>query len=439
MSSVSPGHMRIPPPEELEVRQIEPRTHTSPLHGDFLPDDQGVLVSTDPAVLTQEMAEGRVSAFRQAGPREHLAFDPTTATIGVVTCGGLCPGLNDVIRAVTRTALRRYGVKRVVGFRFGYSGLVPGQGHPPVELTLNDVSVVHRRGGSVLGVSRGEQEPRAMVEGLLAEGVTTLIAVGGDGTLRGVHALCEEIERQGAPLTVVGVPKTIDNDVGYVQRSFGLDTAVSVANEALTVASTEARSAWNGVGLVRLMGRDSGFITALASLASGVVDFCLIPEETFSIEGEGGVLDELAERLERNHAAVIAVAEGAGKELLGVAGVDHSGNEIPHDIGLHLRDRIKQELPERGIQVDVKYIDPSYTVRGVPATANDSIFCARLGQQAVHAAMAGFTDVVVGYWSEHFTLVPTSLATAERQRVSLDSSLWRSVRQLTGQRLKTKS
>lgn len=425
----------IPNPSELDVDRIGPIDTPSPLSGAFLPDDLSVVVATDPKEIQAELAAGRIAAFRQAGPRERLAFDPATTTVGIVTCGGLCPGLNDVIRAVTRTALRRYGVKRVLGFRFGYAGLVSDEGHPPVELQLDDVAVIHRRGGSVLGVSRGHQEPSAMVDGLLLHEVDTLIAIGGDGTLRGVHALCEEIQRRGARITVVGVPKTIDNDVGWVQRSFGLDTAVAVASEALNVASTEARSAWNGIGLVRLMGRDSGFITALASLASGVVDFCLIPEAPFAINGPDGLLEALEVKLARNHAAVIAVAEGAGRDLLGVASIDRSGNEVPHDIGLHLRDRIKSEMRERGIEATVKYIDPSYTVRGVPATANDSVFCARLGQHAVHAAMSGFSDIVIGHWNEHFTYVPTRVATAERQRVNLDGSIWRSVLQLTGQKL----
>ncbi len=427
--------VQIPLLSDLGVPRIGPVDTPSPLHGAFLRDDLSVVIATDPQLIAEQLAAGEIAAFRRSGPRARLAFEPASTTVGIVTCGGLCPGLNDVIRAVTRTALRRYGVKKVLGFRFGYSGLVSGDGHPPAELSLDDVAVVHRRGGSMLGVSRGQQESAAMVDGLVEHGVTTLIAIGGDGTLRGVHALCEEIARRGLRITVIGVPKTIDNDVGWVQRSFGLDTAVAVASEALTVASTEARSAWGGVGLVRLMGRESGFITAFASLASGVVDFCLIPESPFAIEGKGGLLDALEAQLRRSHAAVIAVAEGAGRDLLGVASVDRSGNEIPHDIGLHLRDRIRREMPERGISVDVKYIDPSYTVRGVAASANDSVFCARLGQHALHAAMAGFTDIVIGHWNEHFTLVPTQVATAQRQRVSLDSSLWRSVQQLTGQKL----
>ncbi|MDG2305329.1 MAG: ATP-dependent 6-phosphofructokinase [Candidatus Binatia bacterium] len=425
----------MPPAADLGVRRIDPADKPSPLHSAFLRDDLAVVIATDPEEIAAQLAGGQIAAFRQAGPREHLAFDAAHTTIGIVTCGGLCPGLNDVIRAVTRTALRRYGVKRVLGFRYGYSGLVSEWGHEPWDLSLDDVALVHRSGGSMLGVSRGHQKPDAMVDGLLKHGVDTLIAIGGDGTLRGVHELCGEIEQRDARINVVGVPKTIDNDVGWVQRSFGLDTAVAVASEALSVASTEARSAWGGVGLVRLMGRESGFITAFASLASGVVDFCLIPESPFEIEGKDGLLDALEAKLNRSHAAVIAVAEGAGRDVLGVASVDESGNEIPHDIGLHLRDRIRKEMAARGVTVDMKYIDPSYTVRGVPATANDSVFCARLGQHAVHAAMAGFTDIVIGHWNEHFTLVPTTIATAERQRVHLDSSLWRSVLQLTGQKL----
>jgi 6-phosphofructokinase 1 len=428
----------IPDASQLQVTRLGPPTHASPLVGEFLPEQRSVAVSTDPAQLAvQCQGSTPIPAFLESGQRRDLFFEPSGTTIGIVTCGGLCPGLNDVIRAVTRTALRRYRARRVLGFRYGYSGLVPGSEHPPIELTLDEVANIHLRGGSILGVSRGARDPGAMVDGLIEHGVDALIAVGGDGTLRGVHALCEEIDRRGLPISVVGVPKTIDNDIGWVQRSFGLDTAVAVARDALLVASTEARSALGGIGLVRLMGRESGFITTYASLASGVVDFCLIPEAPFAIDGPGGLLEELEERLHANGAAVIAVAEGSGADLLGTDRIDGSGNRIPHDIGLHLRDRIRAALPERGLQIDLKYIDPSYTLRGVEASANDAVFCVRLGQHAVHAAMAGFTDVVIGNWSQHFTLVPTGLATAERQRVDLDSSLWRNVQQLTGQRVGT--
>lgn len=428
----------VPDPAQLVVDRLGRPLHPSPLVGEFLPEQRSVAVSTDPAELALQCRKNEpVPAFLESGQRQDLFFDPARTTLGIVTCGGLCPGLNDVIRAVTRTALRRYGVRRVLGFRYGYSGLVSGAEHAPIELTLDEVADIHLRGGSLLGVSRGARDPGEMIDGLVEHDVDALIAVGGDGTLRGVHALCEEIDRRGLPISVVGVPKTIDNDIGWVQRSFGLDTAVAVARDALLVASTEARSAWGGIGLVRLMGRESGFITTYASLASGVVDFCLIPEAPFAIDGPGGLLEELEERLHANGAAVIAVAEGSGADLLGTDRIDGSGNRIPHDIGLHLRDRIRAALPERGLQIDLKYIDPSYTLRGVEASANDAVFCVRLGQHAVHAAMAGFTDVVIGNWSQHFTLVPTGLATAERQRVDLGSSLWRNVQQLTGQRVGT--
>ena len=239
-----PGTVKIPPADDLEVRRLGPAHVPSPLDGPFLPDERSVVVATDPEEITRQVSAGCLTTLRRAGPRARLAFDPAESTLGIVTCGGLCPGLNDVIRAVTRTALRRYGMKKVLGFRFGYSGLVARSGHPPTPLTLPDVALIHRQGGSVLGVSRGHQDPAEMVAGLVEHGVDTLVAIGGDGTLRGVHALCDEIARRGRRIAVVGVPKTIDNDVGWVQRSFGLDTAVAVASEALVVASTEARSAW---------------------------------------------------------------------------------------------------------------------------------------------------------------------------------------------------
>jgi 6-phosphofructokinase 1 len=323
----------------------------------------------------------------------------------------------------------------VLGFRFGFSGIPVANGHEPIDLTLDRVATVHRDAGSVLGVSRGKQDIVALVDGLVEHGIGALIAIGGDGTLRGVHAICDELDKRGLKLPVVAVPKTIDNDISWVQRSFGLDTAVAVARDALDVASNEARATWDGVGLVRLMGRESGFITAMATLASGVVDFCLIPEVPFAIEGRGGLLDAVERRLHERHACVIGVAEGAGHDVLGTASIDASGNPVPHDIGAHLRDTIVRELDARGIQVNIKYIDPGYMVRGTRATANDSVFCATLGQQAVHTVLAGYTDCVIGHWSQHFTLVPTELATATRQRVNPESSLWRSVLALTGQQL----
>lgn len=428
--------MTIPNRADLPVQRLGTPAFPSPLGGPWIEDDAKVAVPTDPEEILSCLANGgEIPSFVASGKRRGLLLDPTEMTLGLVTCGGLCPGLNDVIRAATRVALRRYGVRRVLGFRFGYAGIPVSGGHEPVRLTLDRVATVHREAGSLLGVSRGRQDTAAIADGLVEHGVDALIAIGGDGTLRGVHAICEEIERRGLMLPVVGVPKTIDNDISWVQRSFGLDTAVAVARDALDVASNEARAAWDGVGLVRLMGRESGFITAMATLASGVVDFCLIPEVPFAVDGPGGLLEAIEKRLRERRACVIAVAEGAGHDLLGTASVDASGNAVPHDIGTHLRETIARELPARGIPVNLKYIDPSYMVRGTRATANDSVFCTTLGQQAVHAALAGYTDCVVGHWSQHFTLVPTKLATSTRQRVDPDSSLWRTVVALTGQKL----
>lgn len=428
--------MTIPNRSDLPVRRLGAPGFPSPLGGPWIEDDARVAVPTDPDEILACLADGgEIPSFLASGKREKLLFDPAETTLGVVTCGGLCPGLNDVIRAATRVALRRYGIHRVLGFRFGYEGIPTTGGHEPVPLTLERVATVHREAGSILGVSRGHQDASAIVDGLVEHGVNALVAIGGDGTLRGVHAICEEIERRGLLLPVVGVPKTIDNDISWVQRSFGLDTAVTVARDALDAASNEARAAWDGVGLVRLMGRESGFITAMATLASGVVDFCLIPEVPFAIEGSGGLLEAIERRLRERRACVIAVAEGAGHDLLGTASVDASGNAVPHDIGTFLRDTIARELPARGITPNLKYVDPSYMVRGTRATANDSVFCTTLGQQAVHAVLSGYTDCVVGHWSQHFTLVPTRLATSTRQRVDPDSSLWRTVVALTGQKL----
>ena len=372
-------------------------------------------------------------AMESAGPREALFFDPAMLTCGIVTCGGLCPGLNDVIRAVVLTLQRQYGVNRIYGFRFGYEGLVRGIGHEPLVLTPDSVHRIHESGGSILGSSRGPQDPAAMVDCLQELGVGVLFAIGGDGTLRGAQAIGEEAARRGAKIGVVGVPKTIDNDVSFVQRTFGFETAVTEASRATHAANAEAEAARNGVGLVKLMGRDSGFIAAYSALVNNNVNFCLVPEVPFSLEK---FLRALEERLARRSHAVIVVAEGAGQDLMAQSGErDASGNLKHGDIGLFLRDTITSHFKRIGTPISLKYIDPSYSIRGVPATPHDSAFCLLLGQNAVHAGLSGRTNMVVSFWNHQFTHVPISLAVCERKKIDPLGALWSSVVASTGQPL----
>lgn len=366
-----------------------------------------------------------------AGPRERIFFDPAAIACGIVTCGGLCPGINDVIRAVTLSLHHHYGVRNIYGFRYGYEGLVKRLGHAPLELTPTSVSQIAEMGGTLLASSRGPQEPAEMVAYLKELKVGILFTIGGDGTLKGAAAIAAEAGRQGYPLSVIGIPKTIDNDISFMQKTFGFETAVAEANRAIYAAHTEATGARNGIGLVKLMGRDSGFIAAYSALIDSQVNFCLVPEIPFTLPG---LLRCLEERLSRRGHAVIVAAEGAGQELLAaIAERDASGNAKLGDIGTYLRDTIKGHFSKRGVECNLKYIDPSYIIRSQPANPHDSALCLLLGQNAVHAGMSGRSNMVVGLWNHQITHVPIALATSQRKKIDPGGSLWSSVLASTGQ------
>jgi 6-phosphofructokinase 1 len=370
-------------------------------------------------------------ALELAGPRERIYFDPASLRCGIVTCGGLCPGLNDVVRSVVFCLHEKYGVPTVYGFRFGYEGLVERTALAPIELTTRRVGQIHEVGGTVLGSSRGPQPVDEMVDTLERLGVQLLFTIGGDGTLRGAHSIVEETRRRGLDIAVVGVPKTIDNDISFIDMSFGFDTAVEAARQATRAAYVEASCYRSGIGLVKLMGRDSGFIASFAALADTQVGLCLIPEVEFSI---GGVVRAAEQRIERDGFVVVVVAEGAGQSLLSEVGEwDASGNRRHGDIGAFLRDELREAFRARGTPVNVKYIDPSYMIRSLPANARDSNFCLRLGHAAVHAGMVGKTDTVIGSWRRRLTHVPIPLAVSSRKKVDTNGYLWQTVLSVTGQ------
>jgi 6-phosphofructokinase 1 len=373
--------------------------------------------------------------FELAGPRSRLYFDPRHTRAGIVTCGGLCPGLNNVIRSLFLELHFGYGVAEVVGFRGGYSGLDPKCGVEPVTITPEFVHDIHQRGGTILGSSRGPVDIKAAVENLIGRGIHILFTVGGDGTQRGAHAIYQEASRRGHALAVVGVPKTIDNDVGFVSRTFGFFTAVEEACRVLDCAHTEAQSVPGGIGLVKLMGRHAGFITAGATVASQDVNFALIPEVPFVLEGERGFLAALKARMLHRAHALIAVAEGAGQDLLtaDAATKDASGNVKLRDIGPYLREHIEAYFKAEGIPVVMRYIDPSYQVRSRPANCEDAILCDLFARNAVHAAMAGKTGLVIGFLHERFIHVPIELLATHTKRLDPASGWWRSVLAATGQ------
>jgi 6-phosphofructokinase 1 len=418
---------------DFTITQLGACRFPSPMSGvRFIRDDERVLYHVSFDEIQGWLGNGLAPpAMETAGPRRRLFFDPPKLACGIVTCGGLCPGLNDVIRSIVLSLYHHYGVTKVYGFRFGYEGLVRRHGHAPIGLTPAAVNRVHEFGGSLLGSSRGPQEPSEMVRTLRDLNVGILFAIGGDGTLRGAQAIADEAARHGLELAVIGIPKTIDNDVSFVQRTFGFETAVTEARRATYAAHAEAEAARNGIGLVKLMGRDSGFIAAYAVLVNSHVNFCLVPEVPFTLER---LLAEMQRRIDRRGHALVVAAEGAGQDLIaGSRERDASGNVKHGDIGAFLRSAITDFFARRGTEISVKYIDPSYAIRSVPATAHDAAFCLLLGHSAVHAGMSGRTNMVVSFWNHRFTHVPIALAVSARKKIDPDGSLWSSVLASTGQ------
>jgi len=428
---------------DFTIRKLGPAGVRSPLHlstvmGDqianFVPDDAAILYDDSAPLGAPPQDSPRMEL---AGPRERIYFEPQRVKVAIVTCGGLCPGLNNVIRSLVLELHYHYKVPEIWGIRYGYWGMVPENGNTAIRLTPGMVEEIHTQGGTFLGSSRGPQKIEAMLDFLAARKVNVLFTVGGDGTQRGALELSEAATRRGQELAVVGIPKTIDNDLAYTERTFGFETACATARDVLRAGHAEAWGARYGVCVVKLMGRESGFIAAAASLASGDVNFVLIPEVSFDLEGPRGFLAALEKRLRERLHALVAVAEGAGQELLRKPGreveKDPSGNPRLGDIGVFLRDRIRDYGARCGLPISVRYIDPSYVIRSRAANASDHVLCTALAQNAVHAAMSGRTELVVGLWHGSFVHVPMKTAVAFRKKVDPDGFLWLSVVQATGQ------
>ncbi|HBA84016.1 MAG TPA: ATP-dependent 6-phosphofructokinase [Verrucomicrobia bacterium] len=426
-------------PKKTQVETLGLCAFPSPLklsaiHGDgignFVPDDAHVRYQVE-----SDMREPHPDVFfEKAGPREKLFFDPKKIKAAIVTCGGLCPGLNNVIRSAFLELHFNYGVKDVLGIRYGFEGLNPKSNLAPIRLTPEIVDDCHRQGGSILGSSRGAQDVGVMVDFLVQNQIDLLLCVGGDGTQRGAQTIALEVRKRGLPIAIVGIPKTVDNDIHYVRQTFGFFTAIETAAKILDGAHAEAKGARNGIGLVKVMGRDSGFIAVGSTLASQEVNFTLIPEIPLILDGEKGFLNVLKQRILSRQHALIVVAEGAGQDLMiGDPGHDASGNKLQKDIGIFLKNEITRYFAAQQVPISLKYIDPSYIIRSVPADAEDSLLCDQFARKAVHAAMAGKTNVLVGYWYGCFTHVPIALAVETKKSISPESELWTSVIAATGQ------
>lgn len=374
-------------------------------------------------------------SFEVAGPREKIYFDPSHTNCAIVSCGGLCPGINNVIRALVLHLTCAYKVNKVLGLRYGLQGLIKTYGHEPTELNRDNVKDINHLGGSILGSSRGGQDIGAMVDYLSELEIGCLFMIGGDGTFRAANEIEKEARKRNIKLSVITVPKTIDNDIMFMEKTFGFDTAFSEASKAIACAHVEASSSPNGIGIVKLMGRHSGYVAAYSALSMREVNLVLIPELPFSMEK---VCEIIKHRLQSRGHIVIVVAEGAGQDLMvsGSSDKDQSGNVKLKDIGTFLAQSIVKHFSSISMEVNLKYIDPSYIIRSIPANPSDSVFTGYLGQYAADAAMAGKTGIGVGYWRGIFTHLPLGLASSDRNVIKIESELWRSVLKSTGQPFK---
>ena len=425
------GKPKIPSP----IQQTDRGSYSK----NFVSDNKQVLIDVDLSRVTKAIKNGdKLSAFELAGPRKQIYFDPSKLRCALVTCGGLCPGVNGIIRSVVLELYYGYGVHKIYGIQYGLQGFIPEYGHDVLPLMPDTVEKIIRKGGSFLGSSRGPQDINKVIDCLERMNIGILFMIGGDGTLMAASKINEVLKKRKLKISVIGIPKTIDNDIYMVSKSFGFDSAVDVATQAIRAAHNEARGYPNGIGLIKLMGRHSGFIAATAALAQQDVNFVIIPEVNIDIKGSGGFLAVLEKRLENRKHAVIVVAEGACQALFNTDKnkrkiCDESGNLRLNDIGLFLKDTIINYFKQKNIPIALKYIDPSYMIRSLPANSNDHVFCSFLGRDAVHAAMTGRTNMLIGHWNNHFVHIPISLSAGKRKQIDPYGKLWLSILEATGQ------
>jgi 6-phosphofructokinase 1 len=426
------------------IKCLGPAKIPSPLYRDnndreiflFVRDDERILINIDVKSVKEVIRSGECPpSFEKAGPRAEIFFNPAMLRCAIVTCGGLCPGLNDIIRSIVLELHYRYQVPTIYGVKFGLAGFIPQYRHPLVNLTPEKVRDIHAMGGTILGSSRGAQDVSEIVDCLERQNIGLLFIIGGEGTINAASKICDEIDRRRVKIGVVAIPKTIDNDIFLVDRSFGFDTAVEMATSAIRSAHTEAEGYPNGVGLVKLMGRNAGFIAATAVLAQQDVNFALIPEADFDLHGENGLLAALERRLANRGHAVIVVAEGAGQNFFPDTpeNRDASGNKKLQDIGALIKNEIASYFQKKNIPINLKYVDPSYMIRSLPANSNDTVFCSALARNAVHAGMAGKTRLLAGYWKGEFVHVPLDATAGKHKQINTSGGLWQAVLEATGQ------
>ena len=420
------------------ISNLGKRLIKSPLNiSNFTPDKKRLLVNAySDNYHSCVDKNGQPLSVELAGPRDKIFFNPSRTKAAIVTCGGLCPGINDVIRSITTTLFFNYHVRDIVGVKYGLRGLNPVCGHELVKLSPETVKDITSIGGSILSTSRGPQDVNTVVNYLAGLKINILFCIGGDGTIRAAEFITARIKKRGLKIAVVCIPKTIDNDLNLIQKSFGFDTAIEKAAQAIKSAHVEAKGAFNGIGLIKIMGRNSGHIAAWAALAQNDTNFVLIPEVPFDLKGRNGFLTALRKRMTSGGHAVVLAAEGAGQYLFNenTSSIekDPSGNIRLQDIGLFLKNAIDDYFKKINMEINLKYIEPSYLIRSVPANASDGIYCNSLGQYAVHAGMAGKTGILVALMQDEYVHLPLN-SVASNRKIDPRDDIWLRVLETTGQ------
>jgi phosphofructokinase-like protein len=351
--------------------------------------------------------------------------------IGILTGGGDCPGLNSVIRAVTKCAIVDFGLE-VYGIYDSFDGLI---GEPRAKrLRMSDVKGLLFRGGTILG-STNKGDPfayRKVISGKVIEedhsdevvenverlGLDALVVIGGDGTMAVAGRF---VERKRLPM--VGVPKTIDNDIAGTDRTFGFDTAVAIATEAIDRLQTTASSHHRTL-VVETMGRNAGWIALESGLAGGA-DVILIPEIPFTVDAVAAAINEREQYGSRS--TIVCAAEGAkssgGKQFIEKTIVDSAEPIRLGGIARWLCDQL-----ESRVRAECRAIVLGHTQRGGTPTANDRVLCTRFGVEAVRAIMRGESGSMVAIRNDAVGTVPISEVAGKQRTIDPESDIIRAAR-----------
>jgi len=402
-----------------------PLAHPDGHHDLQIWKDDSSWICSGPWVHAQDTPPTEHLQFLRAGPRKSLYWDPKKTKAAIVNCGGLCPGLNSVIRELVMS-LDMYGCKDIYGIVGGYKGVMEPEKW--LKLTPKYVEEMHVKGGSFLVSDRGNPPHLDMAKMYQKHGINQVYIIGGDGTAKGAMQTYEQMlgprpgkGYKGVDLmqaidhgcSMCSIPKTIDNDIPVLDFTFGFHTAVAKAVEAIDTAYTEATCNANCMGLVKLMGRHAGFIAMYACIAARHVDLCLISEMDVDMEE---VKKYIAEKMKTQKYCTVVIAEGLGDTLIQGGGVDAGGNKTLADVGPWFKKQIEAHMKATGAPFTCKYIDPSYIIRAAPPDAFDSVYCSNLAQSAVHGCFAGYTGFCVGKYANHYAMLPIDEITSRKSR-----------------------